>query len=58
MPEFHVGDHVVLKKGLPQRDDHVGTVVKIEAGEIWVRWGGPEAPVEPTKFSPRALEPA
>jgi hypothetical protein len=56
MSDFQVGDHVVLKKGLPQRGDHVGTVVKIEGEEIWVRWSGPEAPTEPTKFSLRALE--
>lgn len=56
MPDFQVGEHVVLKKGLPQRADHVGTIVKIEGEEIWVRWSGPEAPPEPTKFSARALE--
>jgi hypothetical protein len=54
--DFEVGEHVVLKEGLPQRADHVGTVVKIEKNEIWVRWSGPDAPPEPAKFSARALE--
>jgi hypothetical protein len=56
MSDFQVGDRVVLKEGLPQRGDHVGTVVKIERDEIWVRWSGPEAPAEPAKFSAGALE--
>jgi hypothetical protein len=56
MSDFQVGDHVVLKKGLPQRADHVGTVVKIEGDEIWIRWSGPEAPAALAKFSARAVE--
>lgn len=43
MPEFEVGEHLVLKKGFPQRGDHVGTVVKTIREEISVRWSGPEA---------------
>lgn len=58
MESFSVGDHVVLKQGLPQHDDHVGTVVRVEDAAVWVQWGGPEAPSEPTKFSRRALEAA
>ena len=53
---FSPGERVVLKPGLPQAKDHVGTVVSVDPdGVVWVQWAGHEAPDAPTKYSPRAL---
>ncbi len=58
MDDFAVGDHVVLSKGLPGRNDNVGTVVDIGDDVVWVKWKGPDAREQPAKYVPRALEPA
>jgi hypothetical protein len=56
MDDFAVGDHVVLSKGLPGRNDNVGIVVEIVDDVVWVKWKGPDAPEKPAKYVPRALE--
>jgi hypothetical protein len=53
--DLSIGDRVVLTKGLPQRHDHVGSVVRLDDGDVWVQWEGPEAPSEPSKYRVRAL---
>jgi hypothetical protein len=45
MERFSVGDHVVLKQGLRQRDDHDGAVVRIEAGAVPSAVGRPRSAV-------------
>ena len=53
---FSPGQRVVLKPGLPQAKDHIGTVVRLDPdGAVRVQWAGPEAPAEPSRYSPRAL---
>ncbi len=54
--DFTVGEHVVLVKGLPGRNDNVGTVVEVDDDVVWVQWKGPDAPERPAKYVPRALQ--
>jgi co-chaperonin GroES (HSP10) len=56
MDDFAVGDHVVLSKGLPGRNDNVGIVVEVGDDVVWVKWKGPDVPEKPAKYVPRTLE--